>query len=720
MEPDKDMLTGIMRNVYEMGEDLKKYGSYARSYVCENFTWQLACDRIVHALHEIRQQRTENDRKKSQASKSFRTPPVAYIGNLQDAYKAYDSGDYATSWRLASEAIRVRPFHPEAYLLLSKVCLMRKEYSKAIMYCDAVTAMAPGYAEGRKLKKEMRRNGRYAGDLSNKIGGENINQLFDEKRNKKLSVCIITKNEEENIGKCIRSVSGIADEVIVVDTGSTDKTKQIAGDYGAHVEEFVWCDDFSAARNKSLELATGEWILILDADEELPESSCSILLADLERPEVMAYRLPLIDVGREEDGRSFVPRLFRNAPGLFFAGRIHEQVFSSVEVRRAEWGLSNQFSEAVLKHYGYSEQMTFSRDKINRNLRLLELALEELPGEPNLLMNLGMELCRGGNSYTGIGYYFKALDAAVQLPSEQLTPELCETLFNQITTYLLKSNNFYDIINLSRYRLAKVKGLTSSAWFNVGLACMETRRYEDAVEAFNSCIEKKGQMTYAPQNPEVQRGGPYHCLGMCYIKLGKTKEAIENYVLALRYALDAGRISEDLIKIARSENLHVEAIELLNKHMFDGPGARLMWRAGAQLSCDQFGTYSFGREWVEEGLKYFPADSELETVRMRILIGLGRLAEAKLCLDEGYSGQYDQHIFAGIIWVQHFCGVEVSACGGDEEPAISREMLQWYRVWVERGFEVLIRRLNERMDSLAEKYPGVAKPLMRMMAELAI
>ena len=96
----------------------------------------------------------------------------------------------------------------------------------------------------------------------------------------------------------------------------------------------------------------------------------------------------IIDKGREQEGCSYVPRLFRNAPGLFYLGRVHEQVFSSIEVRCKEWGLKTALGKSALLHHGYTAELVASRDKIARNLRLLELAIEELPDEPNLLMSI--------------------------------------------------------------------------------------------------------------------------------------------------------------------------------------------------------------------------------------------------------------------------------------------------------------------------------------------
>jgi glycosyltransferase involved in cell wall biosynthesis len=170
----------------------------------------------------------------------------------------------------------------------------------------------------------------------------------------RLTVCLITKNEERFLGRCLASIRELAHQIVVVDTGSTDRTVEIAREHGAEVSSFEWCDDFSAARNAALARATGDWILALDADEELPADQHGNLLKLMGETSAMAFRLPMMDAGREEEGVSYLPRLFRNAPGLFFAGRIHEHAFGSVETRRREWGLDNKFGDARLLHHGYS------------------------------------------------------------------------------------------------------------------------------------------------------------------------------------------------------------------------------------------------------------------------------------------------------------------------------------------------------------------------------
>ena len=130
---------------------------------------------------------------------------------------------------------------------------------------------------------------------------------------KTLSLCMITKNEEKNISRCLNSVKEIVDEIIIVDTGSTDNTIEIAKSYGANIYHYDWTNDFSDARNKSLEKATKDWILVLDADEELPYEEGLKLknVINTSQMEGLFLRLENI-IGDRNLGDAVVLRAFKN------------------------------------------------------------------------------------------------------------------------------------------------------------------------------------------------------------------------------------------------------------------------------------------------------------------------------------------------------------------------------------------------------------------------
>src|SRR3989344_6100650 len=110
-----------------------------------------------------------------------------------------------------------------------------------------------------------------------------------------ISLCMITKSEERFLEQCLNSVKDIVDEIIIVDTGSTDKTKEIALSFGAKVHNFKWIDNFSAARNESIKHATKDWIFVLDADEKLDESAKEKIKEAIKKKGVDGFSLPQLN-----------------------------------------------------------------------------------------------------------------------------------------------------------------------------------------------------------------------------------------------------------------------------------------------------------------------------------------------------------------------------------------------------------------------------------------
>lgn len=209
----------------------------------------------------------------------------------------------------------------------------------------------------------------------------------------RLSLCMIVRNEEAFLPRCLESVKGVVDEIIVVDTGSTDGTLTVARRFGAAIKEVPWCSDFSAARNASLDLATGDWILMLDADEALvPESAASLpaLLAD---PSVEGYFIQMRhligSIAQPEVEVSPLFRLWRNRPAYRFAGEIHEQILPSI--LRANPKAKTAYSSLQAVHYGYLREVKAAKGKHDRNRLLLEARLLRNPQDSFAHFNLGIE-----------------------------------------------------------------------------------------------------------------------------------------------------------------------------------------------------------------------------------------------------------------------------------------------------------------------------------------
>jgi tetratricopeptide (TPR) repeat protein len=228
----------------------------------------------------------------------------------------------------------------------------------------------------------------------------------------RVSLTLITRNEESQLRLCLEPVRDLVDEIIVVDTGSTDHTRQVAADLGARVSEFTWCDDFAAARNETLERATGDWVFWLDADDRIDGENrqrLQNLLASLTLDD-RAYMMACISLPQYPvDPAIVLPhcRLFRRHPAIRWSRRVHEQILPAVERQ----GHAITATDIQIKHVGYRDPALVRR-KANRDLRLLRLEYATNPTDPVTLMNLGLTHMRIGQHTEALTHLLSSLKHA--------------------------------------------------------------------------------------------------------------------------------------------------------------------------------------------------------------------------------------------------------------------------------------------------------------------
>ena len=184
-----------------------------------------------------------------------------------------------------------------------------------------------------------------------------------------LSLCMIVKNEEQYLRECLESVKEIVDEIIIVDTGSTDSTLKIAEEFGAQIYHFKWINDFSAARNFSLSKCSGAWVLYLDADERLNPQSVNVVLNQIkssQKKAIRCYVKNLDDYNGSTHSMKY-PRLFFYDKELVFTGRVHEQIGNSLN----ELNYEILDSDIEIIHIGYNISKNEKIEKAKRNLLLL-------------------------------------------------------------------------------------------------------------------------------------------------------------------------------------------------------------------------------------------------------------------------------------------------------------------------------------------------------------
>lgn len=324
----------------------------------------------------------------------------------------------------------------------------------------------------------------------------------------KLSLALIAKNEARCLARCLESIQSVVDETVVADTGSTDQTVAIAKQFGARVSLFNWVNDFSAARNFALSQTTGDWILVLDADEHASESLAAEI-RDFIRTRPAIGRLRIVSDFRRNNqvfwSQSFVSRLFPRGP--HFEGRIHEQLISP---------LPRQNLNGELWHDGYLETT-----KSDRNMKLLLEELQRSPGNAYLLFQLAVECTSLNQTEPACGYLEKAF--AVSRLDEPFAPNL-------VVDYL------YALTELKRFETAlgvieKASGVVqdfpdfhlASGLFYMNLVRSNTPKYIGFLpkieESFKRCLalgesnkykSVKGSGTFLAQ---YNLGTLYHVFG---------------------------------------------------------------------------------------------------------------------------------------------------------------------------------------------------------------
>ncbi len=258
----------------------------------------------------------------------------------------------------------------------------------------------------------------------------------------RISAIIIAKNESENLPGCMQSVRDIVDEIVVIDTGSTDDTLRIASAFGAKTGFFEWSGDFAAARNASIHLASGDWLLWIDADERLAGGSKAPILEAVSRPHFGGYMIPIVNYLHESDEAQdqlvHQPcRLFQKLPNVRFEGRIHEQIAPSIIAA----GLPiASLDSARIDHFGYRSSTMQERDKHARNIEMLRAELASNPSDGFHWFNLGNALSINGEREEAIACFRKAIET---MPENAYHGQFC---FQLLALLLCEQNQHEEAL----------------------------------------------------------------------------------------------------------------------------------------------------------------------------------------------------------------------------------------------------------------------------------
>jgi len=349
----------------------------------------------------------------------------------------------------------------------------------------------------------------------------------------RLTAAIIVKNEAEHLAGCLASIKPIVDEIVVVDTGSTDGSAAVAKGFGAEVLHHDWNGNFSDARNLGLDRATGEWILYIDADERIEaptdKATLSAVLDRADASGVGALRLHFTLL--EGCSHAYEWRLWRHDPSVRFEGIIHESITPSLAARLDATGTSHADTDEIrLMHLGYEGDQT---RKHERNLPLLLAEAERNPTRAYLWNHLGRIYEALGRPDEARAMWERGIEVVRQTDPSMRAP--------------VDSLSYADVL----VRAAEA-GEDESALLAEGLELFPMNwliRWAAALDALNKgdfeSAVVRAQEVLDAQPDDIHRGGvtfptrlfadwPYHLIGMCRFEQGRFEEAAAAFEQAQR------------------------------------------------------------------------------------------------------------------------------------------------------------------------------------------
>lgn len=344
------------------------------------------------------------------------------------------------------------------------------------------------------------------------------------KKEVSLGLCMIVKNEEQFLSKCIESVKDIVSEIIIVDTGSSDSTTAIAKDYTDFVYSYEWANDFSAARNFSLQKSTCDWVLVLDADEILEPTDKDKLLPLIQDSKEDGYDFRIHNYStlhtKEDYLIHYALRLIRRDAKFAYKGVVHEQY---VCVNALDTSPRTKPVDIILHHYGYTNDIVTAKKKRMRNIPLIEKELEKNPENPYYLFSLGNEFLaqndykkafslyqktiqRAKETYVYIPFtYYRLITCAYSLRNLSLALTLCEEAIQRFPACI-------DYMFL--------KGVIYRAWHQPLLA----------VDCFKQCLQMNSPPHYLSITSETNSMKPLVNLAYIYYEANDYQQALTYFL----------------------------------------------------------------------------------------------------------------------------------------------------------------------------------------------
>ncbi len=435
-----------------------------------------------------------------------------------------------------------------------------------------------------------------------------------------ISLCMIVKNEEKNLGKCLESIADYIKDIVIVDTGSTDNTREIAREYTNKVYDFKWCGDFSKARNFSISKASNDWVLILDADEvicKFDKEKVKNFIKDNNKTIGRIKRINPFEDGKEI--KKYIERVNRlfNKKYFNYEGIIHEQL---VAKDNSEYEMKSIEIEA--NHIGYLDEVINVTNKLDRNINLLIDSINNNPIDPYLYYQIGKSYYKKKDYVQAYHSFLKSIELCIDFKFEYT-----EDLIESYGYTLIKCEKYEEAMKLSKYKTYYVNSPDYS--FVMGLVYMNNGNFQESIDYFKRCIgDREGKIE------GINSYHPNHNIGVIYESLGFKEVALGFYNECKDYGPSKQRIKEIMDKKKEDlEKMKINIKEYIqNKYL---EKAKILIEESLKINNKDIEVYSMKSvvEIMENRLvaaeKTLKCSLEIDNKSFDILYNLGYLYEIK-------------------------------------------------------------------------------------------
>lgn len=587
-EPNLQELRYQLRLAFEQSSQTPPEQAAALSQqILNEFSWSQSAQKAQQLLSELatkplfRQAQAELQRQALQGLQALEAGEFAQALSHLEQVKAempdnpwvlldlagthLQQGTYAEALPYLYQGLKLAPEHANFYHAAGIALYHQQAWQLAARCFEQVLALEPQHKGALESLPPATQQAGHADDRSDEFADwQTLLTHFLKQRRPTLGLSMIVKDEETHLPLCLASVAGMVDEVVVVDTGSSDRSREVAQEAGARVVDFPWNGSFSDARNAGLNEMQSDWVLVLDADEVMDPDTVHNLrgLIEMSTAQLTGYQLKIRNYKYADNDvdvvEHYMLRLFPNHPGLRFQGVIHEQL-NAIDPKLDFVKLA--VSDLLILHSGYTEDMMETRNKFERNLKLVQQALKQEPHNPFHWFNLGLTYRSNDQDREALKAFQTAVEKSQQLEKFPLYMAAC---YSYIMSLQLALGETDAALETARQAPEECQD-SPDYWLNYGSIWNQHQEPEKALAAFEKALALRRNPSLAiVSDRAATTWKPLVGIGNTYLLQNDLTQADFYFRRALRENPGQSDILLGLLRLSLLRQLPTEAQSYLN------------------------------------------------------------------------------------------------------------------------------------------------------------